>query len=72
MDDDSEGPKTRRFTATEQPAGFLVHYTKTADWSDAAFDDAITLDDARKLATARQALGYHTRIVESTTGVEVD
>ena len=64
--------RTIRFASVFPEGDFSVHYSRDARaWPPLDVDDAFTLEDARKLATARQGLGYKTKIIEKRTGTEV-
>ena len=64
--------KTTEMTALLPDGEFQVQYSKTSPaGTHAGVDDALTLDDARKLEHARQALGYQTSIIETKTGARV-
>lgn len=66
-------PLTIRLAAVKITDGaFFVHYAQGTElWSSANRDDAMTLADARELASARQGLGYRTKITEKKTGTEL-
>ena len=71
MSDELDG-KTMELTALLPEGDFQVQYTKSSEaGSHAGIDEALTLEDARKLATARQAMGYKTVIIERKSGSRV-
>jgi hypothetical protein len=64
--------KTIRMAKVSVEGNFLVHYAKNdAGWHPLDVDDAVTLEDARKLAGARVALGYRTKITDKKSGTQV-
>lgn len=63
--------KTVRMAAVKTEGDFLVHYAKDGSWNHLDVDDALTLEDARKLASARKSLGFQTKITEKRTGTEI-
>lgn len=63
---------TGRMAAVTVEAVYLVYYAKENEgWHPLDIDDALTLDDARKLSIARKALGYRTKITDKKTGTQV-
>ncbi len=71
MSDELDG-KTMEMTALLPEGEFQVHYTKSSSAGNhAGTDEALTLEDARKLAIARQAMGYKTVIIETKSGARV-
>jgi hypothetical protein len=71
MSDELDG-KTVEITALLPEGEFQVQYTKSSPLgSHAGTDEALTLEDARKLASARQAMGYTTTIIETKSGARI-
>lgn len=71
MSDELDG-KTMEMTALLPEGEFQVQYSKSSETgTHAGADDALTLEDARKLAVARQALGYKTIIIEAKSGARI-
>lgn len=71
MSDELDG-KTTEMTALLPEGEFQVQYVKTSQsGTHVGLDDALTLEDARKLATARQAMGYKTTIIETKSGAHI-
>ncbi len=69
---DSQETKTGPMAVVTLEPEYLVHYAKADEgWYPLDVDDAVSLDDARKLASARQALGYRTKIIEKKTKTQV-
>lgn len=71
MSDELDG-KTTELTALLPEGDFQVQYSKSSKLgTHAGVDDALTLEDARKLALVRQAMGYETTIIETKTGTRL-